>query len=1028
MAIRLQGHSLIPRTLRWQLSMLTSICLAVAILAYGTYMAKVQTSLIHKQTQDEMATVAQNLAAVSPIFLAVNDFSGLESAASRFATADDLRSLLVTDTNGKPITELINTNGQWVPRFSNDLIALPTGKGVVLQGKNTLWYPIEAGSLMGWVRVGFVSPTFWQLAYGIWFHSLAVVALTCVMVILLLQYLLRSAMRAFEDATEFAENLDENIGTRMNPYIGNIELEVLGKALNKASTNLKFQQLELKNRQFALDQHAIVSITDLAGFITYVNDLFCDISHYSREELIGKNHRILNSGHHPAEMFDELWQTICTGNVWHGEILNRNKDGGLYWTVTTIVPLMGKDGLPEQYISIRTDTTARKKNEDAANSANRAKSEFLANMSHEIRTPMNGVIGIVDILQETPLLPEQKRMLRTIQQSSLTLLQILNDILDISKIEAGKLEVEPIPTYLLEVTESATLLMLSLSNTRAVNLSVFVSPELPEWFMCDPTRLRQVLLNLLGNAVKFSATDEKRPAQVTLRVCPCTLAEETAGVRFSVVDNGIGMSDTVVGKLFQPFMQADESTARQFGGTGLGLSITHRLVELMHGQISVHSTLGKGSEFAVELPLIGCEPGRKLASKPNVAGIVVILVSEDPFDIEVLPSYAQFDGAQMKVVTDMAAANSLLLQSPKQLANTILILGLSITTPTSELMLPRQLGLVRIVLRGSDNFDSDIKLYTQPLLKDDLTRAIAQASGRLNKSLTNIKVERRTRLRITPPSIEEAVQAKRLILLAEDNETNREVMREQLHMLGYTCEIANDGAIALEMWQKNPMRYALLLTDCHMPNLDGFGLTEKIRLAETEGARLPIIAVTANAMQGEAERCYERGMDGYLSKPLRMSELRSKLDKWLPLDNDKTESIVHGSQENSQQNLSIHNSATFAVWNPATLPELLGHNPPMHHRMLTKFLSNAEKQVSGILDASETGNTGTIGEIAHTLKSAANSIGALALGELCQHIESAGIAGDIDQSRLLAEKLAATFSAAKDAITQHLSINSPIGD
>ncbi|MFZ6747744.1 ATP-binding protein [Undibacterium sp. Ren11W] len=1024
MSIRLRGYRFVPRTLRWQLALLTSTCLVVAILAYGTYMARVQTSLIRKQTQAELTTVAQNLAAVSPVFLIVNDLAGLENAASRFATSDQLRSLLVTDTSGKPITELINTDGRWTPNFNNNLITLPAGKGVILQDENTLWYPIDAGSLMGWVRISFQFPTFWQLAYGIWMDSLAVIALTCVMVISFLLYLLRSPMRAFEEATEFAENLDENIGTRMNPYVGNVELEVLGAALNKASINLKFQQLELENRQFALDQHAIVSMTDLAGFITYVNDLFCDISHYSREELLGENHRILNSGHHPAEMFDDLWQTICTGNVWHGEILNRNKDGGLYWTLTTIVPLVGKDGLPEQYISIRTDTTARKKNEDAANSANRAKSEFLANMSHEIRTPMNGVIGIVDILQETSLLPEQKRMLMTIQHSSLALLQILNDILDISKIEAGKLEVERIPTYLLEVTESATMLILTLSNTRAVNLSVFVSPELPDWFLCDPTRLRQVLLNLLGNAVKFSAADAKRTAQVTLRVSPCTLADEMAGVRLTVLDNGIGMSEAVVGKLFQPFMQADESTAREFGGTGLGLSITHRLVELMHGQISVHSTLGKGSEFVVELPLMRCEAGRKLAAKPNVMGIIVIVVSEDPFDMEVLLSYGQFDGAQVRVVPEMAAADSQLLQSPEQLANTVLILGLSITTPTSELILPREVGLVRMVLRGNDSFDSDIKLFTQPLLKDDLIRAIAQASGRLNKALTDIKVERRTRLRITSLSIEEAVQVKRLILLAEDNETNREVIQEQLHMLGHTCEIAEDGAVALQMWRKNPMRYALLLTDCHMPNLDGFGLTEGIRRAEPEGTRLPIIAVTANAMNGEVQRCHERGMDDYLSKPLRMSELRSKLDKWLPLDSDKTERIMH----DSQQSLSIHNSATFAVWNPNTLPDLLGDKPAMHRRMLAKFLSNAEKQVSEILAASMTGNATTTGEVAHTLKSAANSIGALALGELCQHIETAGIAGDIVQSRVLVEKLVATFSAANSAIAQHLSINLPVGD
>ena len=1047
MAIRFSWRWLIPRTLRVQLALLTSICLVVGILAYGTYMAKLQATLLHEQTQVEMITIAQNLAAVSPIFLVSDDFAGLESAASRFAAADDLRSMLVVDANGKPITQLINNGGRWSPDFNNTTIALPTGEDVVIQEDNIVWYPIKAGNLMGWTRITFQSPTFWQLEQTIFVQSLFVIVLTCAMTMLLLLTLLRSPMRGLATATEFAASLDENVGTHMTPYIGNVELEILGTTLNSASEKLKFQQVELENRQFALDQHAIVSMTDLGGAITYVNDLFCDVSQYSRAELLGENHRILNSGHHPTEMFDDLWHTICKGKVWHGEILNRNKHGGHYWTVTTIVPLLGKYGLPEKYISIRTDTTERKKNEDAAHSANRAKSEFLANMSHEIRTPMNGVIGMVDILQETPLLPEQKHMLTTIQQSSLALLQILNDILDFSKIEAGKLAVERIPTYLPEVMEGAVLLMLAISNAKSVEISVFVSPELPDWFMCDPTRLRQVLLNLMGNAVKFSATQAHRPSRMIVRASACTLADEVAGVRLTILDNGIGMSEAVVARLFQPFMQADESTARQFGGTGLGLSITQRLVELMHGRISVRSTFGEGSEFIVELPLVQCDAGRRFAQKPNVMGLAVIVVSDEGFDTEALLSYGQFFGAQVMLVADMVAAKSQLMQQSEKLTNTVLILGLSITTPTNELNLPREVGVVRMGLRGSDHFNSDVRLFTQPLLKDDVILAIAQASGRMNKPGTGLLVERRTRLRINALPIEEAVRAQRLILLAEDNETNREVMKEQLRMLGHTCEMANNGAIALQMWKKDPKRYALLLTDCHMPVLDGFGLTEGIRLAETEGRHLPIIAVTANAMQGEAERCHERGMDGYLSKPLRMNELRSKLDKWLPLDDDlATDSINDESKviekvidqskqseqskqskqseqsEQSEQNVSLNDATIFVVWNPNTLPDLLGDKPAMHRRMLDKFLFNAEKQVTEILAASITGNTTTIGEVAHTLKSAANSVGALALGELCQHIEAAGVAGDTSQCTVLVEELTVAFNAAHEAICHHLTI------
>jgi CheY-like chemotaxis protein/nitrogen-specific signal transduction histidine kinase len=414
------------------------------------------------------------------------------------------------------------------------------------------------------------------------------------------------------------------------------------------------------------------------------------------------------------------------------------------------------------------DITERKLAEEATKAASRAKSEFLANMSHEIRTPMNGVIGMVDILQTTTLDAAQRRMLGTIQLSSKALLQILNDILDFSKIEAGKLEVESVPMQLREVAEGVMQLMASSPSALAVDLSVAVDPDLPDWMLGDAVRLRQVLFNLLGNAVKFVNTASGVTPRVVLRVAPCTRVDGSPGVRLSVQDNGIGMNPEVVAKLFQPFTQADESTARKFGGTGLGLSITHRLVELMHGQVSVHSTLGVGSEFVVELPLLPCGPVRA------------------------------------QVTTD----------------------------PVPQGSAPQ---------------------------------------------------------RPEAPTVEEAVQTGCLILLAEDNEINRDVIQEQLRLLGYACELAEDGAIALRMWQAHPTRYALLLTDCHMPNLDGFGLTEAIRVAEPAGVRLPIIAITANAMQGEADRCRDRGMDDYLSKPLRMQELAPVLEKWLRCQGDNNQ-------------------------------------------------------------------------------------------------------------------------------------------
>jgi CheY-like chemotaxis protein len=512
---------------------------------------------------------------------------------------------------------------------------------------------------------------------------------------------------------------------------------------------------------------------------------------------------------------------------------------------------------------------------------------------------MNGVIGMVDILQQTPLLPEQQRMVNTIANSSQTLLHILNDILDYSKIEAGKLAVEHIATPLKEVAQSVVQLMLGAASAKGVELSMSIAADLPAAIYADPTRLRQVLLNLLGNAIKFTRSEPGRAASVTLSLQPGLLASGAAALLLQVRDSGIGMTPEVVSQLFKPFTQADVSTVRQFGGTGLGLSISRRLVELMGGHIRVQSTLGVGSEFTVVLPL------------------------------------------QEAALAAFSAANP----------------------------------------------------------------------------------QRHLQLQPSAPSRDSAAASGQLILLAEDNETNREVLGEQLRLLGYCADMAEDGRIALQKWQSG--RYALLLTDCNMPHMDGFELTRAIRAAEMPPQRLPIIAITANAMQGEAQRCLEAGMDDYLSKPLRLQELGPALQKWLPLPNgpEVAQPVTKTAPESIAANaLKTSVTSTFDIWNRNTLCELVGDNTAMHQRLLEKFLPNASKQVSSIEAAVQDGDVSKAADVAHALKSAARSVGALALGELCQQIETSGRGGDAARCTALVAALAAAFAQAQACIRQHLEL------
>lgn len=361
---------------------------------------------------------------------------------------------------------------------------------------------------------------------------------------------------------------------------------------------------ELDNQKMALDEHAIVSIADVGGIITYVNDRFCSVSGYSRDELLGRNHRIIKSGEHPESFFEELWGTISSGKVWHGEIKNAAKDGTYYWVASTIVPFLNADGRPYQYIAVRTDITADKENEVAlklasaeAESATKAKSEFLASMSHEIRTPMTGILGYSDMLLDERLSPENAEMVSKIKEATASLLTIINDILDISKIEAGKLEIEKIdfrPTKI--VNDVAQLFRQSGAADKRDKLLITteIPDDFPDMIHADPTRLRQVLVNLVGNAVKFT-----EQGSVTLK---CIHDADHLMLHYEITDTGIGIDDDSQAKLFGDFVQADASISRQYQGTGLGLAICKRLVELMGGEIGVKSQQGMGSTFWFNLP------------------------------------------------------------------------------------------------------------------------------------------------------------------------------------------------------------------------------------------------------------------------------------------------------------------------------------------------------------------------------------------------------------------------------------------
>ncbi len=439
----------------------------------------------------------------------------------------------------------------------------------------------------------------------------------------------------------------------------------------------------LNNQKFALDQHAIVSITDLDGRITYANDRFCDITGYRREELLGQNHRIINSGQLPQAFFENLWKVITSGQVWRGEICNRNRSGGLYWVSATIVPLLDEQGRPEQYIAIRTDISERVSAEQAlaelnqgletkilrrtealeeatqmASLANRAKSDFLSNMSHEMRTPMNSILGMSFLALRASPPPKIREYLRNIHESGKFLLELISNILDFSKIEAGKLDLESVDFSMPSVYTGVISLLEDTARQKGVRLEMDLDPALDGTLRGDPLRVRQILLNYASNAVKFSS-------QGCITLVGRVLAEGPQGIdfRLEVRDQGIGMTEEQADHLFQPFHQADASTTRRFGGTGLGLAICRKLAELMGGRVGVTSQVGVGSTFWFEARL---QRGSGLAALPSetdsadfeqrwgqsLRGLHILVVDDNPLNQMVASELLRAAGAEVVLAGD----------------------------------------------------------------------------------------------------------------------------------------------------------------------------------------------------------------------------------------------------------------------------------------------------------------------------------------------------------------------------------------
>lgn len=641
---------------------------------------------------------------------------------------------------------------------------------------------------------------------------------------------------------------------------------------------------------------------------------------------------------------------------------------------------------------------------EIAETAARAKSEFLTNMSHEIRTPMNGVLGMTELLSKSKLNDRQRKLVNTAHQSAETLLNIINDILDFSRIEAGKLAFDDTDFDVRDSVENAIEVLAESAQTKLLEVACLVSREVPRWVRGDPTRLRQIIFNLVGNAIKFTDSGE-----VVVRVGVDQSIESYVALSFEITDTGIGIAPEAMRRILEPFEQADGTITRKFGGTGLGLPIARQLIELMDGKLEIESEPGKGSTFHFMVKMMPSMPehNQELDQQFELSDTKVLIIDDNATNREVLHYYLADTGAISEAAADGPRALQMLRDAvernqPFDVALLDMMMpGMSGLEVAEAIKTDPTLAATHIIILSSMGRYADMDGSGDAQDTSFLTKPVRQSEllVQIGITLEAPRVERVSEPQQDPltQELEDSAELRSLdatVLVAEDNPVNQEVIVSYLETLGCHIDVVTTGVQVLSAVAG--FSYDLILMDCQMPDMDGLEATRQLRLQEQQHppCRTPVIAVTANAFQGERERCLAAGMDDYVSKPFKYAELREILQRWL-LREGETGATSHAPGDLACAVAEDHSSGLESegiLVDEKALGEIRKLQrqgaPSVLDKIIKIYLETSPKLLETLHNAiAEDKPASSVRQAAHSFKSTNANLGATRLADLCGEIE-----------------------------------------